>query len=607
MATYEKDGYFGDDFLIEGGGSTIYNGSKFMLDPAWDVDTDARHFAFTDDDQTLDGDSQNGEHGDDPNQSVVVTDAQGNPIASGQVYSEGSFSFTAPDGTVIYADVLEINGHVVGVVTSAPIQPGVTYTVSSVMETTSSDQKAYTDIHDASYDPDDANYIKGGTGKDSLWGGALNDTIEAGGGADTVDGGTGDDVIYYGTGGATQADGDSVEGGDGNDLIDDVSGSSYVYDDTLSGGAGSDTIWAGGGDDYVDGGTEDDALYGEDGDDTILGGAGNDTLDGGAGSDLLEGGAGDDYITTGIGADTLVYGDGSGADTVSDFDMFDDGSGFTTDQLDVSELTDADGNPVNVWDVVVSDDGSGNAVLSFPNGESITLLGVAPSEVSSAQQLNAIGVPCFVAGTRIATPRGLRPVEAIRQGDLVMTRDGPPQPVLWAGFRIVAHEALQNAPELRPVEFRAGAFGNARALRLSGQHCLWMPEQGGRLARARHLAATRWGGARVMEGVREVRYHHLLLPRHALVQAEGIWVESFWPGPLALRALGAVQLAQLLRVAPRLSEVCWAGRAVDRVYGQRCAALLTQRQISHERCIKWSLIAREGAENGGFSGVFMLR
>lgn len=238
MATYERDGYFGGDLLIEGGGSTIVTGSKFMLDPAWDVDTDARHFAFTDYDQTLDGDSFLDEFGDDLNQNVVVTDALGNPIASGQVYSEAYFSFTAPDGTVIYADVLEVNGQVVGIVTSAPIQPGVTYTVSSVMDTTDPGETTYAEIHDASYDPDDANYIKGGTGKDSLWGGAQNDTIEAGGGADTIDGGTGDDVIYYGKGGATQADGDSVEGGDGNDLIDDVSGTSYVYDDTLFGGRG---------------------------------------------------------------------------------------------------------------------------------------------------------------------------------------------------------------------------------------------------------------------------------------------------------------------------------------------------------------------------------
>lgn len=287
--------------------------------------------------------------------------------------------------------------------------------------------------------------------------------------------------------------------------------------------------------------------------------------------------------------------------------MFDDGSGFTTDQLDVSDLTDADGNPVNVWDVVVSDDGSGNAVLSFPNGESITLLGVAPSEVSSAQQLNSIGVPCFVAGTRIATPLGARPVEALGPGDLVETRDGPPEPVIWAGSRWLNRPELQRAPELRPVEFRPGVFGNDRALRLSGQHCLWVPEQGGRLARARHLAVAPWGGARAMTGVRAVRYHHLMLPRHSLVRAEGAWVESFWPGPLALRALEPDQLAQLLRVAPRLSEVYWAGREVEQVYGPRCAPLLTLRQISRAKCKEWSLIAREGAENGGFSGVFMLR
>ena len=96
-------------------------------------------------------------------------------------------------------------------------------------------------------------------------------------------------------------------------------------------------------------------------------------------------------------------------------------------------MTDADGNPVDVADVIVSDDGSGNALLTFPNGESLILDGVAQGEVDSAAELTAIGIPCFTPGTLIATANGLRPVESLEVGDLVPTRDSGMQRIRWTG------------------------------------------------------------------------------------------------------------------------------------------------------------------------------
>lgn len=101
-------------------------------------------------------------------------------------------------------------------------------------------------------------------------------------------------------------------------------------------------------------------------------------------------------ILLGGGRDTIMLADGSGSDTVQAFDLIDSGDGTTNDQLDVSGLTDADGNAVNVDDVTVSDtigDGTGDAILTFPNGESITLSGVSAADVSSNAQLEAMGIP----------------------------------------------------------------------------------------------------------------------------------------------------------------------------------------------------------------------
>lgn len=72
---------------------------------------------------------------------------------------------------------------------------------------------------------------------------------------------------------------------------------------------------------------------------------------------------------------------------------------------------------------------------------------------------------CLVAGTRIATPEGLRPVEALRPGDAVLTLDRGVQPILWARHRQVCGTGAQ-----APIRFAPGVLGNGRALKLSPQH-----------------------------------------------------------------------------------------------------------------------------------------
>ena len=283
-------------------------------------------------------------------------------------------------------------------------------------------------------DGDGDDVVGASTSSDVIDGGAGNDTLTGGGfsgsGGDTIDGGSGNDVIDGGGGF------DSLTGGSGND---ELSGGSD--DDTLQGGTGADTLLGDAGDDLLDG---------ELGDDTLSGGTGADTIDGAEGDDVivLEDGFGNDSIgggqttevagdtldlsatTTGVtvdlsnanpengtlsdgtdtatfidienivlggGRDTVVLADGSGADTVQAFDLTDSGDGTTNDQLDVSGLTSDGGTtPVTTTDVTVTGtngDGTGNAILTFPGGESITLVGVLPDAVDSPAELVSIGIP----------------------------------------------------------------------------------------------------------------------------------------------------------------------------------------------------------------------
>ncbi|MGC5198645.1 Hint domain-containing protein, partial [Aphanothece microscopica] len=209
------------------------------------------------------------------------------------------------------------------------------------------------------------------------------------------------------------------------------------------GGAGNDTL---------DGGDGDATLSGDGGDDLLRGDGGDDRLFGGDGADTLQGGTGDDSLSGGAGDDRFDLDRASGTDTVSDFDMTVE-DGRTADQLDVSDLRTPAGDPITWRDVVVTDtngDGTGDAVLTFPEGESVVLVGVTPDQVDSKQQMAAIGIPCFVRGTPILTPGGWRAVEQLVPGDLVQTDDGP-RPVIWAGARRVSAAEMAARPGLAPV------------------------------------------------------------------------------------------------------------------------------------------------------------
>ena len=430
--------------------------------------------------------------------------------------------------------------------------------------------------------------ITGGTGNDTLSGGTGNDTVLGGGGADTFVIGWNDGI-------------DSLRGGEtGTDtdvLSFDATGGSLGVSVTLSGFEAGSYSFAGGGSgsfteiegilgsdlgDTINASTSTDrvTIDGAGGDDSLIGGAGSDTITGGAGDDTILGRAGNDTLTTGDGADVIILTSGGGTDTLTDFDLTDTGNG-TIDQLDTSALSggSGEGGLVTVQDVVVLDDGSGNAVLRFPGGEELVLQGTTPQQVAAFDTLRAMGIPCFVAGTLIDTPDGPRPVEALAVGDRVITRDGGPQPVLWRAARQVTHAELAQTPALRPVEIRANALGNARALRVSGQHgvLIFTPE-GERLVRALHLAAAPHL-ARVMGGRRQVGYHHLLLPAHALLRANGVWCESLWPGPMTFAALSPADRGRLVGTHPALAPGLLGLAPVEGAYGQRIRPLLRRRDV----------------------------
>lgn len=299
--------------------------------------------------------------------------------------------------------------------------------------------------------------------------------------------------------------------------------------------------------DVIDGGAGDDVIYGQAGDDTITGGAGADTLYGGDGNDTITLGAGD-TATGGAGDDLFILDaatalGGPGA-TITITGEEDGETGGDT--LDFSGLID--------WgSIAYSDAESGSVSLS--DGTLVTF-----SNIENV-------IICFTDGSLIRTPYGDRPIEDLRPGDLVLTRDHGPQPLRWIGASKVRGTGL-----LAPIEFARGAFGNDRPLLVSPQHR--MLYEGGLatfyfdarevMVPAKHLV----NGTTIREVTREaVTYIHLLFDRHEVIWANGAASESFHPGAEGLEAIDAPARDELFRLFPAL-------RSNPGQYGQTARTVL---------------------------------
>ncbi|KUP92456.1 Hint domain-containing protein [Tritonibacter horizontis] len=502
---------------------------------------------------------------------------------------------------------------------------------------------------------DDDDTIAGGDGDDLIYGGKGNDYLTTGIGNDTLYGGEGDDTLHNSSGDDSLVGGtgnDSIVATDGYDTLEGGDGS-----DTMYGGNDGDRLVGGEGDDEMYGEADADTFIIEDnfGNDTIVGGeAGDDqdiidlsamtgpvtvtytgdesgfitdgtdtiqfseieemvltdqddvvdaradsagtTINAGAGNDTLAGGSGDDSFTGGDGDDEFVLTDSGGADRITDFDLSDDDSdGYFNDQLDVSELTGGSGpgGSVQTLDVTTSDDGFGNALLTFPGGEQLVLEGVDPSQMSTHAQLFSAGIPCFTPGALIRTASGVRPVEQIRVGDLIQTADNGLKPVVWIGRRLLSAADLVKHPHLCPILVRPGGLiRNTRPLRVSPQHRFIVapdmtsaPQQAAEpFLRARLLAELDPAHVQVDPSGAPLCYIHILTEDHQVIFAEDCATETFWPGPDALRGLSPEDGRELFTLFPELAAAVdfygAAGRKlVSRTYGGLARMDLRRRDL----------------------------
>ena len=173
------------------------------------------------------------------------------------------------------------------------------------------------------------------------------------------------------------------------------------------------------------------------------------------------------------------------------------------------------------------------------------------------------GVICFTAGTRIGAPGGARPVEALRPGERIFTRDDGPCEVIWTGHCRLSPQQLRQRPELRPIRLRAGALGAGRPdrdLLVSPDHRILLRGAAARrlyhapevLVRAADLLDDR--RITVDRTLRGVTYIHVMLARHQIVWANGLATDSFHPAHTDPEGLEPSQRGALYRAFPPLAD-----------------------------------------------------
>ncbi|MEO0357761.1 MAG: Hint domain-containing protein, partial [Pseudomonadota bacterium] len=176
-----------------------------------------------------------------------------------------------------------------------------------------------------------------------------------------------------------------------------------------------------------------------------------------------------------------------------------------------------------------------------------------PTGGSWSREAQLDTAPCFTPGAWIDTKTGPMPIEDLRPGDLVQTRDNGLQPVNWLFRRDMSANWLDAHRHHAPICIRAGSLGPgipSRHIHVSPMHLMLMTHGSDEhLVYARDLLPNN-GVFRTLPHA--TAYLHLLMDQHEVVRVNGVWSESFQTSAPAMARIGADTRAELMRLFPNL-------------------------------------------------------
>jgi hypothetical protein len=158
----------------------------------------------------------------------------------------------------------------------------------------------------------------------------------------------------------------------------------------------------------------------------------------------------------------------------------------------------------------------------------------------------------------ITTLKGERPVEDLSPGDRIVTRDNGLQTVRRIERRDYDYGQLSSAPHLQPIVVTIGALAAglperdmlvspAMRLVVFGDR---VPFGSGRPEAL--VSASALADGHAIRGCHAfgVRYVHVVLDKHEVILANGIWAEAFQVHDLSASVEGGVQAEELAAIFP---------------------------------------------------------
>lgn len=274
--------------------------------------------------------------------------------------------------------------------------------------------------------------------------------------------------------------------------------------------------------------------------------------------------AGDSIQTALIANDDAIEIQGDSADDVDVLSNDYSGDGGTL------TITHINGQPVSAGDTVtlatgeeitLNADGTFDIQSDMEGGPNAFSYSVRDAQGNTDTAFVKVSTtPCFVAGTLIDTTRGAVPVEQLKPGALVITRDHGPQPLRWIGTA-----RRQASGRHAPVVFARGALGGHGEIALSPNHRVLLNSyraellfgQAEVLVKAAHLINDSTIRRRADD--RPVTYVHLLFDQHEIIRGNGLESESYHPGAETFGAHDPATRAEILDLFPNLEEAGFRG------------------------------------------------
>jgi hypothetical protein len=149
-------------------------------------------------------------------------------------------------------------------------------------------------------------------------------------------------------------------------------------------------------------------------------------------------------------------------------------------------------------------------------------------------------VVCFLGNAPVATPTGPKRIDALKEGDLVLTETGKSVPI-----QRVKVLRVRPGPNTNPYVIAKGQYGATEELLISPRHCVAVA---GKMIEARDLGLPQ----KIMK--KPFTYYNIELPGWANMRVAGVEVESLAPAKRVIATAAQVRAAIAAMKGPNTTE-----------------------------------------------------